>query len=246
MIFKKIDFFSYLYNKIIKNIICKNISYTKLDNVAIKMFNLEYESDNYSSLNQINYFIKLNILERINELDYLNPKKYHMNMECVNLLNVMLLRPNINLLKIMDKDILFRLSSKSVENFLIGPNQNIIENRLEGLYYLLNGKNYQTNKYYKQIEKIISYIHIIHVSYILIGQIFTDRNHAVCFKYLLSKQISKSECEKIINQIDYARQIKLIVWENLHEFIQIIINNIVKLVELGENNIAEKIENIFV
>ncbi len=212
------------------------------------MSNLEYSSNNCFNINHINYFIKLNILERINELDYLNPKKYHLNMECINLLNILSLRPNINLLEIIDKDTIYRLSSKSVEKILIMPNQclNVPENRLEGLSYLLNGKNYQTGEYFKQIEKIIPYIHFVHVYYILVGQIFTDCNHRICFKYLSSKQIDKSDCEKIINIIDHVRKIKSIIWENLHMFVQIIINNIVKFIEFGEINIEEKIENIFI
>ena len=80
--------------------------------------------------------------------------------------------------------------------------------------------------------------------YIIVGQIFSDANHRVVLKYLDSIGFSYSKSIKYIEMIDNARRTKNLSWEDIHDFIQILISNII-LVQ-GEDELNEKIEKMFI
>lgn len=187
-------------------------------------------------------FIKTNIEIRQYEIE--NTKDYNINKNCLNLLNL----DDFTILNIINSnnpdnyDLIYRLSSKSFEN----PNK-IISNRLEGLTYMLSNMNYMTRIEFDNIKHVEKYKYFLISFYILAGQIFTDGNHRVCYKYLLNQGINKNRIHGIIKTIDLCRRYKNVDWNNIHEFIQKLINNLITVINIkNENILLEKIENLFI
>jgi hypothetical protein len=135
-------------------------------------------------------------------------------------------------------EMLKNISSKS----FIG--NGYIVNRLKGLEYLLNGLNFKTGEKFKNFD-LVKHAHPFIIScYILAGQVFSDANHRVVMQYLNSMGYSYSRSIKYIEMIDNARRTKCLSWENISEFVQTLISNIV-YVE-GDIEINKKIENMFI
>jgi hypothetical protein len=136
-----------------------------------------------------------------------------------------------------DSMMLKNISSKS---FNIN-NNNYIVNRVQGLDCLLNGINFITGKKFTSFYLVSqSKIHPFIIScYILAGQVFSDGNHRVVMEYLHLTGHSYSKSIKYIEMIDNARRTKYLSWENIHEFIQTLISNIVDI--QGEIDLNKKL-----
>ena len=185
-------------------------------------------------------FIRANIKIRENEISFSNPTQYNLNSRCLNLLSSTF--DSINIFDSIDNDILYRISSKSFYD----PNK-IISNRILGLQCILTGINFTTGKQFDNISFIKQYKYFIVAIYLIAGQIFTDGNHRVCQQYLNYQGFPYDKSINIIKIIDNCRRIQTIDWENIHEFIQKIINNLAKIItNKNENLILEKIENLFI
>lgn len=193
-------------------------------------------------------FIKTNIIIRKNEITSPEKKPHYIDSECFVLLES-IEKSNINFKDFLVEknfNIIYKLSSKSFDtsNTLIINNTN----RLEGLNCFLLNINYKTGKLFNNIKYVERYKYFFVSLYILAGQVFSDGNHRVCYQYLISHGINNVKVSRIIDMIDlFYRSNKNICWENLHEFIQKIINNLVMEVDLkNENLLLEKIEKIFI
>jgi hypothetical protein len=187
-------------------------------------------------------FVRQNI--KIRSVEITNTKAYNINKKCISLLSL----NNGDLLDIIDStnpdnfDIIYRLSSKSFDTPSV-----IISNRIEGLNCMLSGINYTSGVEFENINHVSKYKYFLIVFYILVGQVFSDGNHRVCYNYLLSNKINEYKIEKIIGTIDSCRRYQQINWDNLHKFIQKLINNLVLIItQTNENIILEKIENLFI
>lgn len=194
------------------------------------------------------YFIKTNIIIRKDEINSLEKKPYYIDSECLILVNS-IEKSNINFREFFVQknfNIIYKLSSKSFDtsNTLIINNTN----RLAGLNCLLSNINYKTGKLFNNIKYVEKYKYFFVSLYILAGQVFSDGNHRVCYEYLISQGIDDIKVSRIINMIDlFCRNNKKICWENLHEFIQKIIDNLITVVDFrNEKSLLEKIENIFI
>lgn len=157
-------------------------------------------------------------------------------IECPKLFNSIVFSQSIELVT-KDLEMLKKISSKSFVNGLV-------TNRVQGLECLLEGKNFITGIKYKHFD-LASHAHPFIIScYILAGQVFSDGNHRVVFEYLTSQGFEFAKSIKYIQMIDHCRQTKNLSWENIHEFIQILISNIVAV--KGEIELSKKIENMFI
>lgn len=185
-------------------------------------------------------FIRTNIEIRKNEI--VNSKEYNINKNCLKLLD-----PN-NLLNISfltnpdNYNLIYRISSKSFDTPTI-----MISNRLVGLSYMLANINYFTGIEFENISYVQKFKYFLIAFYILAGQVFSDGNHRVCYHYLLEQGIDKNKISSIIGTIDLCRRHKNIDWDNLHDFIQKLINNLLYVInQRDENILLEKIENLFI
>lgn len=188
------------------------------------------------------YFIKTNI--KIRTCEITGTKEYNLNKDCLNLLTL----NNISLLNTIDSNnpdnynIIYRLSSKSFET----PYK-IISNRLNGLGCILSNINYITGIKFNNIKYVEKFKYFLVSFYILAGQVFSDGNHRVCYEYLLTQGINKNRISCIIGTIDTCRIHKQINWDNLHVFIQKLIDNLdFVITQKDDNLLLEKIENFFI
>lgn len=188
-------------------------------------------------------FIRFNINIRFDELNILNKLDYHIDEECVNLLNS---NDLIILHKIHNNsDIFYKISSKSFN--VIADRRNFVVDRLSGLNHLLNNLNFKTKNLFIGIEIVGKYKYFLISSYIIAGQIFTDGNHRTVIKYLKHNGYDCERINTIINLIDNVIISKNVRWDNIHEFIQKLIDNIVHVINTNcENLLVEKIENLFI
>ena len=187
-------------------------------------------------------FIKINIEIRTYEITGI--KDYNLNKNCLNLLtlNNSSLLNTINSTNPDNYDIIYRLSSKSFET----PSR-IISNRIDGLACILSNINYMTGYKFNNIKYVEKYKYFFVSFYILAGQVFSDGNHRVCYHYLLTQPINKDRISGIIGSIDSCRRHKNIYWDNLHEFIQKLIDNLGLVIgHRDEKLLLEKIENLFI
>jgi hypothetical protein len=185
-------------------------------------------------------FIRINIEIRKNEIE--NSKEYNINKNCLKLLDQNNLL-NMSFLTNPDNyDLIYRISSKSFDA------QSIIKsNRLVGLSCALANINYITGIEFENIRYIQKFKYFLISFYILAGQVFSDGNHRVCYHYLLKQGIDKNRISSIIGTIDLCRRHKNIDWDNLHDFIQKLINNLFYVInQRDENILIEKIENFFI
>jgi hypothetical protein len=187
-------------------------------------------------------FIKANIEIRKYELTGI--KDYNINKKCLNLLT----ENNSSLLSLINAnnpdnfDIIYRISSKSFES-----TSRIISNRLEGLSSMLVNINYKTGDKFNNIEYMEKYKYFLVSFYIVAGQIFSDANHRVCYQYLLYQGLTIDKISRIIKTIDLSRRNKYIDWDNIHDFIQKLIDNLISIInQRDENILLEKIENLFI
>lgn len=137
-----------------------------------------------------------------------------------------------------DSTMLEKISSKSFVS------KDHVINRIQGLECLLNGINFETNEKFKHFNSVAHAHPFIITCYILAGQVFSDGNHRVVLEYLQTIGFSFDKSIKYIQMIDNARRNKNLDWENIHEFIQTLISNIV--VVKGEIELNKKIENMFI
>jgi hypothetical protein len=193
-------------------------------------------------MNNICDFIKTNIVIRKQEVTMTN--FHYIDKHCLNLLNL----NNVSLLNKFSPtnpdniDLIYKLSSKSFDS----PST-MISNRIDGLGCMLANINYSSGIEFTNINYVGKYKYFLITFYILAGQVFSDGNHRVCYQYLLANNIEKSKISNIIEIIDSCRRNKKIDWDNLHKFIQKIIDNMVLFItRRDENLILEKIENLFV
>jgi len=135
-----------------------------------------------------------------------------------------------------DLEMLQKISSKSFNN-------KYIINRLKGLDQLLNGINFKTGTLFKDFDLVTSTHPLIISCYILAGQIFSDGNHRVVFKFLESQGLTFDKAAKYIKMIDNARINKNLSWDNIHDFIQLLISNIITV---KDKSLNQKIENMFI
>lgn len=193
-------------------------------------------------------FIKANI--EIRKCELTGIKDYNINKKCLNLLT----ENNSSLLSLINTnnpynpynpdnfDIIYRISSKSFES-----TSRIISNRLEGLSSMLVNINYKTGDKFNNIEYVEKYKYFLVSFYIVAGQIFSDGNHRVCYQYLLYQGLTIDKISRIIKTIDLSRRNKYIDWNNLHDFIQKLIDNLISIInQRDENILLEKIENLFI
>lgn len=185
----------------------------------------------------LNDFIKTNIIVRMNELENPCPKQHEINSRCVELIDIIESDSNYDILNMLkfNQDIFCRISSKSIG----------YKNRLEGLNFMLKGQNFQSTKIYEQFEQLNKYKFLVVCYYIVVGQVFSNGNHRVGIEFLMSNHIDKLNATNIVNIMDISRNVNQIGWENIHDFIQIIIFKLVKMIN-EKINFMEKIENIFV
>ncbi len=176
-------------------------------------------------MNTVIDFVKSNLI--IRKESFSNP----------NLFNAIVFSKSINSYNL---EMLKEISSKSI----VDSSTNTIINRLEGLECLLNGKNFITKEKFKHFNSVTHAHPFIIGCYILAGQIFSDGNHRVVLEYLQSTGLSFLKSVKYIEMIDHARRNKNLSWENIHEFIEILISNI--FVVKGEIELNKKIENMFI
>lgn len=189
-------------------------------------------------------FIKLNIETRKAELDVTKKQNHYIDEKCFNLLSLDndTLLNRISLTNSDNFDIFYKISSKSFDTPFI-----IISNRIEGLNCLLSNINYESKIKFENIDYVSKYKYFLITFYILAGQVFSDGNHRVCHQYLLANGIEEIKILNIIRTIDSCRRYRIIDWNNLHEFIQKLINNLVLIVtQRDESIIMEKIENLFI
>lgn len=185
-------------------------------------------------------FVRTNIQIRKYEIDI--SKQHSINKNCLKLLNSDKLSNDDFLTNPYNYDLIYRISSKSFET----PTK-IISNRLVGLSCMLDNINYITGIEYENINYVLKYKYFLVSFYILAGQVFSDGNHRVCCHYLLEQGIDKTRINNILGTIDLCRRYKNIYWNNLHEFIQKLINNLFFVLnQHDENVLVEKIENLFI
>lgn len=185
-------------------------------------------------------FIKTNIELRKNEIESSN--QYSINKNCLKLLDSKNLLTVNFLINPDNYDLVYRISSKSFET----PTK-MISNRLIGLYCMLADVNFMTKIEFENIKYVQKFKYFFVSFYILAGQVFSDGNHRVCYHYLYECGINKNRISSIIGLIDICRRHKNIDWDNLHDFIQKLINNLFLIVSQRDDTIlVEKIENLFI
>ena len=191
-------------------------------------------------MNDIFDFIRINIKIRNNEIE--NSSEYNINKNCLKLLDQHNLL-NMSFLTNPDNyNLIYRISSKAFDTSTM-----IISNRLVGLSYMLANTNYITGIEFENIKHVQKFKYFLISFYILAGQVFSDGNHMVCYYYLLEQGIDENKISNTIGTIDLCRRQKNIDWLNLHDFIQIFINNLFYVInKRDENMLLEKIENLFI
>lgn len=149
--------------------------------------------------------------------------------------NTIMLNPDFNLGSI-DNQMLQKISSKSFVS------DKLIFNRIHGLDCILNGINFATGKKYNNFDNVLSYKYFFVSFYIVGGQVFSDGNHRTALYYLQSKEIQPEKSIKIIKLIDTViRKINL-SWDQIHEFVQILIDNLAFIKET--KNISLQIDQL--
>jgi hypothetical protein len=122
-----------------------------------------------------------------------------------------------------DSKMLENISSKS---FIMNG---YIVNRIKGLECLLNGINFETGERFVNFDLVKNEHPFIISCYILAGQVFSDANHRVVLEYLNSLGYSFSKSIKYVEKIDSTRRTKNLSWENIHDFIESLISNILDI-----------------
>jgi hypothetical protein len=91
---------------------------------------------------------------------------------------------------------------------------------------MLNGINFMTGKKYENFDNVIAHKSFFVAFYIVCAQVFSDGNHRVALEYLKSQGLDHEKSVQIIKMIDVVRRKTNLSWETIHQFIQILINNI--------------------
>jgi hypothetical protein len=169
----------------------------------------------------------------------LSIRKEHFE-DCINIYNSIMLDKNLSI-KSINNTMLEKISSKSF------PSSNIKQfksNRVEGLECMLHGINYITGKKFKgyDLSCITKYNYFFISLYILAGQVFSDGNHRVTIEFLQTQGFDYPKALQTINQIDLIRRKTSLDWDSIHNFIQVLINNIIAVKD--EIDLTKQLDSI--